>query len=1563
MAQKHLFLGAAPTSTAIREQDRLVKKVSKAISAPAVQIPFLALEQLGSAGLTTNKMRMAGALAPHSACQGPIIIKGQVLHSISAQRLDVVNSMEDHVDRTVLPILKDVKACWQPTDFLPDSSSPDFVDEVVELRKRAASLPDDYLVVLVGDMITEEALPTYMAMLNTLDGVRDQTGAEQTPWGRWNRQWTAEENRHGDLMNKYCYLTGRVNMKAIEVTIQRLIGSGMDPKTENNPYLGFIYTSFQERATKISHGNTAAHAAEHGDKVLGKICAAIAGDEARHEKAYIKIVDALFERDPSGTMTAFADMMRKQIVMPAHYMDDLEHQGRTGRSLFKDFSSVAQMTGTYTGHDYVDIMEFLMKHWRISELTGLTSEAAKAQDDLSSLLIKFRKLTNRNDRILKSKATVPTAFSWIFNREDSGVDWQAVKRWLVFSDLHVSTKTVDTCCQVLRCVREEAAARDAGVLFLGDFWHARGALPVVALNSVLAEFRTWAQPTLMLVGNHDQVTLSGLDHGLTPIAEACASVHVFDRPSVFLDALWLPFRRDPAELEACVRACGPVRAIFGHADVLGAFVNETFQAREGLPPELFPAEIPTYLGHYHKPHMVGNTRVQYVGSPYEVSRSEAGQQKALLVLDAAWREVERIPLDLGARHFSLASAVPALPAHLRSGDRVRWTLPEPEMLDTAGGLVADLRSRGVDVEVVLPPPAAAPRVPLAEDMSALALFATYADRAGLSPEAAALGAQILQEVAGQGQALRHEPADVQLDSLQIEGYGPFRDVVQYPLGARGVLVVCGRNEDDAGADSNGAGKSALVMAPLWALTGRSDARAEGSGGRGLTAADVVNDDMRSARVRVEGTVNGERFVVERITRRKQLARLTFELGGTDCTGADARLTQAAIEARLAASMLARVAFHGQADVNGLLEADDKRFKEELGRVVDLDVWEAAKAVAVERLRAARTAAAQAEREQQVRRELAEKLAAQSAEAGARGANWEAARAASAREAEEAAESEALVQQLRSEAAALSDRLARERTDYGGALGAWQASSSALAAYAALGDASGLAAAVCDRCLRPVDGATFAANLSRLRADEAAANAARSEVEQQVVASQAQLHTTDERVRGMMGAAALRAQQARTAEQRAAAAAAAAVAAQQEAARRAERSEPRERSLRQLSGGERRRVGLALALGFSELIAARGRLRCNLIVLDEVLQQLDGEGCARVAAVLRGLPQESVLVVGQANSFVTEAFDAADVATFCGIEVFHMADIDVKGGDCALLTPSDYEALEELEYAFIVRRINLKPDLLLNTKEIPGFGTGVARLFRNSAPEVLSVLESKHAGHFRVYNLCAERTYPAARLGGHVVHLPCEDHQAPPLALLQSFCDDAAAHLAANLGNVCVVHCKAGKGRTGVFISALFLHLGICRDVDAALQLYTAKRMRVGAGVTIPSQIRFLRYFADQSSAGPAAGVTSEGLHAAPVAGARVVADSAGYAIAALRSCNVEGEVKVEVQREALGRTWPLFNAWLSTAYLAAGDTVLTRCELDKVKTAAHHATELRMTFIESASSDAAINRVPDVTLH
>lgn len=53
-----------------------------------------------------------------------------------------------------------------------------------------------------------------------------------------------------------------------------------------------------------------------------------------------------------------------------------------------------------------------------------------------------------------------------------------------------------------------------------------------------------------------------------------------------------------------------------------------------------------------------------------------------------------------------------------------------------------------------------------------------------------------------------------------------RNKVTYPLLDRNLRVVTGRNKDEAASDSNGSGKTALVNGPLWAFTGRTDARAE-----------------------------------------------------------------------------------------------------------------------------------------------------------------------------------------------------------------------------------------------------------------------------------------------------------------------------------------------------------------------------------------------------------------------------------------------------------------------------------------------------------------------------------------------------------------------------------------------------------------------------------------------------------------------------------------------------------------------------------------------------------------
>ena len=170
-------------------------------------------------------------------------------------------------------------------DFVPDFSKESWEEDLKDFRRQSEGITDEMLVVLIGDMVTEEALPTYQTLLNTFEGADDPTGVSQNPWSKWSRKWTSEENRHGDLLNRYLYLTGRCDMRAIEVTIQRLITSGFNAGANKDPYRGFIYTSFQERATKISHGNVGKIAKKQGDSNLARICATIAGDEARHEKA------------------------------------------------------------------------------------------------------------------------------------------------------------------------------------------------------------------------------------------------------------------------------------------------------------------------------------------------------------------------------------------------------------------------------------------------------------------------------------------------------------------------------------------------------------------------------------------------------------------------------------------------------------------------------------------------------------------------------------------------------------------------------------------------------------------------------------------------------------------------------------------------------------------------------------------------------------------------------------------------------------------------------------------------------------------------------------------------------------------------------------------------------------------------------------------------------------------------------------------------------------------------------------------------------------------------------
>jgi phosphatidylinositol-3,4,5-trisphosphate 3-phosphatase/dual-specificity protein phosphatase PTEN len=135
-------------------------------------------------------------------------------------------------------------------------------------------------------------------------------------------------------------------------------------------------------------------------------------------------------------------------------------------------------------------------------------------------------------------------------------------------------------------------------------------------------------------------------------------------------------------------------------------------------------------------------------------------------------------------------------------------------------------------------------------------------------------------------------------------------------------------------------------------------------------------------------------------------------------------------------------------------------------------------------------------------------------------------------------------------------------------------------------------------------------------------------------------------------------------------------------------------------------------------------------------------------------------------------------------------------------------------------------------------------YRNPFSEVKSFLDQYHKDAYRVYNLCAEKKYDAAKFDGRAVYFPFADHMCPHFQLVINFCEDAKAWLDQHPSHVIAVHCKAGKGRTGLMISCLlsYAYPQHFADDKAALDFYGKRRTSDGKGVTLPSQRRYVYYF-------------------------------------------------------------------------------------------------------------------------
>eukprot|EP00300_Choanocystis_sp_HF-7_P003495 c12675_g1_i1.p1 GENE.c12675_g1_i1~~c12675_g1_i1.p1 ORF type:complete len:428 (+),score=79.87 c12675_g1_i1:80-1285(+) len=251
-------------------------------------------------------------------------------------------------------------------------------------------------------------------------------------------------------------------------------------------------------------------------------------------------------------------------------------------------------------------------------------------------------------------------------------------------------------------------------------------------------------------------------------------------------------------------------------------------------------------------------------------------------------------------------------------------------------------------------------------------------------------------------------------------------------------------------------------------------------------------------------------------------------------------------------------------------------------------------------------------------------------------------------------------------------------------------------------------------------------------------------------------------------------------------------------------------------------------------------------------------------------------------------------------------------------------------------------------------SGLEGQFRNDLDEIAAYLQRRHPGKFKVFNLCIEKCYDATNFEW-MANFPFEDHNAPPLEMIPAFCASASSWLKNGTGtdHVVCIHCKAGKSRTGLMVCSLLLHLKLFNTPEDARVFYNARRTTDGRGLVLPSQVRYLHYYAN---------VLEQGLPKPPAREIILVFIQGGLAnwrkvelvvssvdghlyttepvdanrpsptqfLFRMQGLRVQGDVKLEFRETGLIGSRVLFFTWFHTAYV--GDQwTLYRRDLDKFK--------------------------------
>uniref|UniRef100_A0A673HP53 Cyclin-G-associated kinase-like n=1 Tax=Sinocyclocheilus rhinocerous TaxID=307959 RepID=A0A673HP53_9TELE len=142
--------------------------------------------------------------------------------------------------------------------------------------------------------------------------------------------------------------------------------------------------------------------------------------------------------------------------------------------------------------------------------------------------------------------------------------------------------------------------------------------------------------------------------------------------------------------------------------------------------------------------------------------------------------------------------------------------------------------------------------------------------------------------------------------------------------------------------------------------------------------------------------------------------------------------------------------------------------------------------------------------------------------------------------------------------------------------------------------------------------------------------------------------------------------------------------------------------------------------------------------------------------------------------------------------------------------------------------------------------GVESAIKNNIEDVRLFLDSRHAGHYAVYNL-SKRSYRPARFHNRVSECGWQPRRAPTLKNLYSICKNMHQWLKQDQRNICIVHCLDGRAASAVVVCAFLCFCHLFSTAEAAVYMFSMKRCPPGIS---PSHKRYIEYMCDMMAEEP-----------------------------------------------------------------------------------------------------------------